>query len=518
MLTDQILFQEEDDKLPPINRQTSPWEILVVDDDPSVHDVTRLALADFQFDKRPLELVHASSATEARQILTERSGIALALVDVVMESDHAGLELVDWIRNELNNKFIRLVLRTGQPGQAPEQHVILKYDINDYKEKTELTLNKLHTLLITSLRNYKNLAALEKSRMGLERMVSASREFPMHGTLDNFISGVLLQLQAILSGQQAVFSRSFGLVDHDTHSKASHQIVVAGTGVYSNYASRHLSEIANPKLIELVNHALREKQSQYFDTSCVIYFDNSYGNSGVLYMDGCDQQLDHLDKHLLDLFCTNTSYAFDNLHLNQEIEKTQQEISFTLGKIAEFRSKETGEHIARVSLTAQKLAHLLGLDEAQAQLILTAMPMHDIGKIAIPDDILHSSNRLDYEQWKVMKTHAQIGYEMLKGSNRKLFRAAAVIAHQHHENWDGSGYPNGLAGKDIHLYARIASVADVFDALGHKRCYKDAWPLSQIVDYFREQRGQKFDPRITDLLLDHIEVFTDIARTHPDLN
>jgi len=516
MLTDQILFQEEDNKLPPINLQTPPWEILVVDDDPSVHDVTRLALAGFEFDNRPVELIYASSANEARQALTEHSDIAMALVDVVMESDHAGLELIDWIRNELKNKFIRLVLRTGQPGQAPEQHVILEYDINDYKEKTELTVSKLHTVLITSLRNYKNLTALEKSRMGLERMVSASREFPMHGTLDNFISGVLLQLQAILSGQQAVFSRSFGLVDHHSHNKARNQIVIAGTGDYSNYASQRLSEIANPKLIEQVDRALQKKQSQYFDTSCVIYFDNSYGNSGILYMDGCDQQLDHLDKHLLDLFCTNTSYAFDNLHLNQEIEKTQQEIAFTLGTIAEFRSKETGEHIARVSLTAQKLAQLLGMDDAQAQLILTAMPMHDIGKIAIPDEILHSRSSLDDEQWKVMKTHSQIGYEMLRGSNRELFKAAALIAHQHHENWDGTGYPNGLAGETIHLYARIASVADVFDALGHKRCYKDVWPLSQIIDYFKEMRGQKFDPEITDLLLDHIDVFTQIARTHPD--
>ena len=516
MFTDQILFQEEDNELPPINQQAPPWKILVVDDDPSVHDVTRLALAGFEFDNRPVELVYASSSDEARENLTKHPDIALALVDVVMESDHAGLELVDWIRNELKNRFIRLVLRTGQPGHAPEQQVILKYDINDYKEKTELTVNKLHTLLITSLRNYKNLMALEKSRMGLERMVIASREFPMHGTLDNFISGILLQLQAILSGRQAVFARSFGLVNQNHQNKASDQIVIAGTGNYSNYASQRLSDIANPKLIELVDSVLQEKQSQYFDTSCVIYFENSYGNSGILYMDGCDQNIDHLDKHLLDLFCTNTSYAFDNLHLNQEIEKTQQEIAFTLGTIAEFRSKETGDHIARVSLTAQKLAQLHEMGDQEAQLILTAMPMHDIGKIAVPDDILHHRFSLDDEQWKVMKTHAQIGYDMLKGSNRELFKAAAVIAHQHHENWDGTGYPNGIEGKDIHLYARIASVADVFDALGHKRSYKDAWPLSQIIDYFKEMRGQKFDPEITDLLLDNMDVFTDIARTHPD--
>ncbi|MGV6826968.1 MAG: DUF3369 domain-containing protein [bacterium] len=513
---DTLLFQEESPNTGERLSTMTPWPVLVVDDDQSVHDITRLALADFEYQDRPLELIFASSAAEAQTVLTDREDIAVALVDVVMESDQAGLELVRWIRQELKNEFIRLILRTGQPGQAPEHTVILNFDINDYKEKTELSVGKMHTLMVTSLRSYANLMALEKSRSGLERMVASSRMLSTHGSLESFIQGVLQQLQAILGGREhAFYSRSFGVVGDGDERNAGEQVLIAGTGDYAASAHRKLNDVGTPEIIDLVRQAVQQRQSICGERECVIYFSNNYGNCGVLYLE-LEKALDETERHLVDLFCSNTNYAFDNLHLNREIEKTQREIVFTLGTIAEFRSRETGHHIRRVSRNAQLLGQLYGLNEKECELLLMAMPMHDIGKIAIPDAILHKPGALDDDEWKIMKTHAALGADMLKGANLTLFRAAAIIAEQHHEKWDGTGYPAGLSGESIHLYARIASLSDVFDALSHERAYKHAWPLDQVIEFFRDQRGKHFDPELTDLLLEHVDKFVAIAEEYRD--
>ena len=151
-----------------------------------------------------------------------------------------------------------------------------------------------------------------------------------------------------------------------------------------------------------------------------------------------------------------------------------------------------------------------GLSETEAERIRMASPMHDIGKLGIPDYILNKPGKLTEEEFEIMKTHPTLGYEMLKSSKRPILKAAAVIAKQHQEKWDGSGYPSGLAGNDIHIYGRITAVADVFDALGSKRVYKGPWPLDDILDYFRDQKGRHFDPQLVDLFIDNIEEFLDI--------
>ncbi len=513
-----VLFQDEIEAAARIGTGNPAWPVLVIDDDQSVLDITRLALADFEYMDRPLELIYVNSAAAARNVLQKRDDIAVALVDVVMESDHAGLKLVEWIRNTLGNRFIRLVLRTGQPGQAPEQEVIRKFDINDYKEKTDLSIGKLHTLMVTSLRSYTNLLELEKSRQGLERMVESAKMLSTQGSLEGFIEGVLQQLQAILRGRDhAFYSRSFGVVgdDESNGQNVGQQMLIAGTGDFEANARHRLNEIGRPEIIEKVALAIKRRQSICSGTDCVIYFSNHFGNCGILYLE-LEREMDDTERHLVDLFCSNTNYAFDNLHLNQEIEKTQREIVYTLGTVAEFRSKETGHHIRRVSKNAELLGKLYGLGEKECSLLLMAMPMHDVGKIAIPDAILHKTGKLTDDEWKIMKTHAAIGADMLKNSNRTLFRAAALIAEQHHEKWDGSGYPAGLSGEQIHLYARIGAIADVFDALSHARAYKPAWPIAEVIAFFKDQKGQHFDPELTDLLLDNVEQFVAIATAFKD--
>ncbi len=203
--------------------------------------------------------------------------------------------------------------------------------------------------------------------------------------------------------------------------------------------------------------------------------------------------------------------------LNKEIEDTQREVVFTMGAIGESRSKETGNHVRRVAEYTKLLALHYGLDENEAEMLKQASPMHDIGKVAIPDAILNKPGRFDEEERRIMDTHAVLGYEMLKYSNKSLLMMAATVAYEHHEKWDGSGYPRGLSGENIHIYGRITALADVFDALGSDRVYKKAWSDDQIFTLFKEERGKHFDPALIDIFFDHLNEFLTIRNQLKDV-
>jgi putative two-component system response regulator len=186
----------------------------------------------------------------------------------------------------------------------------------------------------------------------------------------------------------------------------------------------------------------------------------------------------------------------------EELHETRLEIIRRLGRAAEYRDNETGLHILRMSTYSQMLARRLGLGDALAEQILNASPMHDIGKLGIPDRVLLKPGRLDGEEWAIMQTHAEIGADILSGHPSDLLEMASSIALCHHEKWDGSGYPRGLAGEAIPVAARIVAVADVFDALTSVRPYKPAWSLEDALAELRAGAGKQFEPRLVDAFLD----------------
>ena len=203
--------------------------------------------------------------------------------------------------------------------------------------------------------------------------------------------------------------------------------------------------------------------------------------------------------------------------LNDEIEETQREVVFTMGAIGESRSKETGNHVKRVAQYSKILALHYGLSESDADMLKQASPMHDIGKVAIPDSVLNKPGRFTPEERLIMDTHAQLGYDMLKNSHRELLQLAATVAYEHHEKWDGSGYPQGLKGEEIHIAGRITALADVFDALGSDRVYKKAWDDERIFDLFKEQRALHFDPKLVDIFFNNLEEFLKVREQFKDL-
>ncbi|WP_331775469.1 HD-GYP domain-containing protein [Sulfurospirillum sp. 1612] len=202
--------------------------------------------------------------------------------------------------------------------------------------------------------------------------------------------------------------------------------------------------------------------------------------------------------------------------LDKEIIETQKEVIFTMGTIGEQRSKETGNHVKRVAEYSKLFARFYGLSEEETEMIGQVSPMHDIGKVAIPDSILNKPGKLSDAEREIMNTHTTLGYEMLKGSNKALLKMAAIVAKEHHEKWDGSGYPEKKAGEEIHIFGRITAIADVFDALGSDRVYKKAWKDEDIFTLLKEERGRHFEPKLVDIFFEHMDEFLKIRDTFKD--
>ena len=211
----------------------------------------------------------------------------------------------------------------------------------------------------------------------------------------------------------------------------------------------------------------------------------------------------------------------DGIHqiesLSDEIINTQKEIIYTMGEIAETRSKETGNHVKRVAEYSKLIALKLGINEQEAEMLKLASPMHDIGKVGIPDNILNKPGKLTPEEFEIMKTHAQLGFDMLKHSSKAILQIAAIVSNEHHEKYNGKGYPRGLKGEDIHIFARITAVADVFDALGSDRIYKKAWEDEKIFELFNSEKGEHFDPKVIEAFFHSLDEIKTIRERFKDI-
>lgn len=509
-MNEMFLFSEDTQAKDVVKK--APWKVLVVDDEEDVHSVTTLALGSFEFQGRSLELLHAYSAREAQDILTENSDIALILLDVVMETDMAGLDLVAYIRKDLKNYAVRIVLRTGQSGQVPEHQVIRAYDINDYKNKTELTAAKLYTILYANLRSYKDINTIMRSKMALERLIIASRGISSFHSLKAFVNLTLTQIQDLLH------------INVDAQHGGS-------TKAYSYYASSNelkcflhhesdeletdidLSSLPAERR-DLLEQAIERQENIYQEHQFVMYCTGQ--KMSLIFFGEVQTALNGMDRNILNIFTENLISIIDNIYLHEVIDNSQKELIYRLGEVVESRSNETGYHVKRVAYYSALLAELVGLPETEVELIKSASPLHDIGKIAIPDAILNKPGKLVGDEWEEMKTHALKGYNILNGAGLVLLDVAALIALHHHEKWDGSGYPQGLSKNDIHLYGRITAIADVFDALGSERCYKKAWPLDRILALFEEEKGKHFDPRLISLFMSNLDRFLAIRDRYKD--
>lgn len=481
------------------------WKILIADDDREVHTVTRLVLRDFQFEGLGLQFFSAFSAAETCEIMRAHPDMAILLLDMVMETETSGIEVARFVRETLENHLVRIILRTGQPGQAPENQLIARYEINDYKEKTELTARKLFTVVTASIRSFRDLQTVERARRGLAHIVKSSGRIFEIQSFPTFARDVLVQLsQLMLAIGELDDTPGSGMV---MICPAGSWVPVAGVGKYAGIEERPREVL--PLAVDFC-HQVAQKRTWLFENNVFSgYFKTRKGMEMLLFFE-IGREFSRLEQNLVSTFSTNITTALDNLHLNQEIIQTQREVIFTLGEVLDTRSGETAHHVRRVGEMSAFLAQLSGRSEHECEIVRMAAPMHDVGKIGIPDRILHKPEPLTEEEFARIQEHTTIGYNILKHSTREIMQSAAIIALQHHERWDGSGYPRGLSGTDIHVFARITAIADVLDALLHPRPYKDAWQADQVKKYLQDQRGKQFDPHFVDLVLEHFDEFLTI--------
>ncbi|MDX1391942.1 MAG: DUF3369 domain-containing protein, partial [Rheinheimera sp.] len=388
-----------------------------------------------------------------------------------------------------------------------------------YKSKTELTAQKLFTVVMSSLRSYRDILSLQQSRQGLEKIINASADLFSSHSMEQFIDGVLQQLTSILGcGENALLVSSSLVAGNISGDIADpHKLVVfAGQGEFESKEGKPVQDVLAPELLEAFETALQSRSIVYRDNYLVAYCTSKFTHGSLLYISGLPGTISNDQKGLIELFSQNVQIAYENVQLQHEIEDTQREIVYRLSEAVEHRSIETGNHVKRVSFICYDLAKAYGLPDEEAERLMFAAPLHDVGKVGIPDGILNKPARLLDHEWEVMKNHASIGYEILKNSKRSIIQAGAIIAQDHHEKWDGSGYPAGKKADDIHIYGRIAALADVYDALRHRRCYKSAWSLAQVLDYIRAESGKQFDPKLVEIFINRVDKLEAILQKYPD--
>lgn len=507
-----IIFADEITP-PDDTNDNTPWKIIIADDDNEVHTITRLVLEDYILYERKVEFIHAYSGTDTINIVKANPDAAILLLDVVMESDNAGLEVVRYIREVAKNSFIRIILRTGQPGMAPEKEIITEYDINDYKEKTELTATKLYTIITASLRAYNDLRNIDKNRRGLKKVIESSVYLSDNRSIEGFTHSILQQLILLLNMDN--IATGFDKSGFCAISEKERMVIKAGIGKYESCIGKTVCEAVPEDINKYLFEGLEKNKSLFIDSYYISYFYTKSGVKIFLFVNNITR-LSEIDMDLVNVFTGNAYLAFENMYLNKDIIDTQKEIIIKIGEVVETRSQSTANHVKRVADYSYLLAKLAGLDENKIELLKQASPIHDVGKVGVPDNILLKPGKLTPEEFEKIKEHTSLGYNILKTTERDIIKAAAIIAHQHHERWDGKGYPQGLSGEEIHIFGRIVSITDVFDALAHKRSYKDAWAIENVIDYIREQRGKQFDPRLVDIFLDNIDQFLEINIQYPD--
>lgn len=231
-------------------------------------------------------------------------------------------------------------------------------------------------------------------------------------------------------------------------------------------------------------------------------------------------------RNMLDVQMAQKFMQYQNRILEQKVQERTQVISDTrlqvvrcLGRAAEYRDEDTGLHIIRMSKISALLGKAAGMNEAQCEMILNASPMHDVGKIGIPDHILLKPGKFEAEEWAIMKTHSQVGADILEGlegNDSELMDMAREIALTHHEKWNGKGYPNGLRGEDIPMVGRICALADVFDALTSKRPYKKAWTVEKSLDLIKSESGEHFDPALVELFVENLSEIVKIKEKYAE--
>ncbi|AWK87336.1 DUF3369 domain-containing protein [Azospirillum thermophilum] len=373
-MSDEFLFADDDPAVEAeaaapqvLAEPVDPWLILIVDDDPAIHATTKMVLRGFTFEGRPAQFLSAGTAAEARRVLEENPAIAVVLLDVVMESDDAGLRLVRFIRSDMANRRVRIILRTGQPGQAPERDVILSYDINDYKSKTELTAQKLFTSVVAALRGYQDITAIEDHRQGLERILDASSALLDKRTMAEFVAGAVAEIVAVCPPSDGValcsrWAEDGGPALHP--SPLREPLVLGGSGLFAGLAGRPVRDGLPPEAAEAVTAALASGRSRFERSHSVLVFRSASHQCETAFYLCHSRALSQDERRLLEVFCSKVAIGFDNVQLYEELTELNRNLE---NQVAE----RTRELVAATEAAEAARAEAVAADQAKSLFLAT---------------------------------------------------------------------------------------------------------------------------------------------------
>lgn len=435
---DELLFAGDDAVVPEPEASEQPWIIAIIDDDTEVHIATRLALSDAVLLGRKLRFVSAHSAAEAREILPRLRNVAVILLDVVMESDHAGLSLVQFIRDDLGWQMPRIILRTGQPGTAPEREVIVEYDINDYKSKVELTETRLFTAVLAALRSYRHLMHLETSRAGLRKVIDAAASLHQIDSMQRFAEGVLLQLTAILESDAHSI-----LCVHRRANEATTITLLAGSGRFNGVCGRTADDVLDTAIHTRLLTTLHDRHSQFHPASAALYLNTPTGREVVVYIEN-DRPFSDLDLSLLELFGHNISVGYDNVEMYHQLRAANAQLE---------------EHVA--ARTRE-----LSLREADLRRFKAAVD-HSSASILITD----ANGMITYVNPALTRT-SLYSADQLIGAHPRLFKSGMVPASVFEEMWAQISAGHDWRGELLNrkssgeLYWEDVAISPVMDEAG----------------------------------------------------
>ncbi|MBN2894408.1 MAG: response regulator [Campylobacterales bacterium] len=458
-----------------------PKKILVVDD-----VVENIQLVSSILKKSGYSILVAKNGKKALEIVAQQS-VDLILLDIVMpEMD--GFEVARRLKSTPEYRDIPIVFLTSHADASSvsegfavgaQDYVSKPFNASELKARvaTHLELSDSRKELKRNLDL--NISLLDQYKTVVDESTIVSKTDP-HGII-TYVNDAFVRISGY--SREELLGHPHSIVRHSDMPKS---------------AFKEMWETIRAKKTWKGEVKNRKKDGGYYIVQSTI--------SPILGADGAIEEYISARNDVTEIY-----------DLQKEIEETQKEVVFTMGSIGETRSKETGNHVKRVAEYSRILATHCGLDAQSVELLVQASPMHDIGKVGIPDNILQKPGKLDDDEYAVMRTHAELGHSMLAHSKRPLLQMAATVAHEHHEWWDGTGYPRYLKGEEISIYGRITALADVFDALGSDRCYKKAWSDERIFELLRAQRGMQFDPQLIDLFFEHLDAFLAVRERFRDL-
>lgn len=481
-MSNQFMFADEASqqttKLP-----TEYWKILIVDDEPEVHAVTKLALNDFNFLGRGLKFYSAFSGEEAKQLIDEHPDAAILLLDVVMETDDAGLQVARYIREQADNHFTRIILRTGQPGQAPERTVIVNYDINDYKSKTELTAQKLFTAVMSSLRSYRDIMSIDQSRRGLEKIISAAANLYTLQPMNSFVDGLVQQLSWVIGGaKQTLYATS-------NDEGSSYDVLAAygeGSGVCVGQTLR--SVIPSKALAEL-EHVIVNHGSYYGDDFVLLYCRSHCRSHGsVLFIGGLSRTLTADDQHVLQLFSENVQLAQDNVVCLEDSDQFLARLADQL--MLHYASHFNGilEQNSDVRL-AYAVAQKVAVEDAETTALAWSL-------FAQARPLLNCASDAAAAVETTCQQRVARSLRALEHGEHEATQSAHRALIERLERWDGLGLPEGKQGSDIAISTQVLLLTEQL---------LDWWESgisdSDIAVRLKDERGRYYSPKFLDVVV-----------------